>query len=114
MVTLTDNAREAVKQIIAALPERRRAALLADLSQADIEDRNGLGSILGFKLPGHAPVHFRGKLLPVEGAVDDADGEGVEVLLFVDAQGRLSELELVRYATGDLKGPNWTTFRLRG
>ncbi len=110
---LDPGAREAVTQIIRALPERLQSALLFDLSQAEVEDRNGIGSMLGFRLPAHEVEDERGKLLPIEGKVGDADGAPIDVMLWVDGHDRLYELELVRYHPGNLIGPNWATFRLR-
>ncbi len=109
---LFEGAREAVRRIVLALPESRQPSLLRDLAQAELEDRNGIGSILGFRFRGYEVLHPCAQLLPVEGTVEDADGAALQVMLWLDANDRLYELELVRYDPGNLKGPSWSTFQL--
>ena len=48
-----------------------------------------------------------------EGTVIDADGVPLEVVVYTDRNSRLFEFELIRYADGDVIGPDWSTFAIR-
>jgi hypothetical protein len=111
MAELPDEMRDAVRQLIAHAQPGRRARLLADLDMAEVEAGNAVGSIFQFRLPGYR-AHPRSGQRPllVEGKVQDADGEILDVVLHVDPNGRLYELELLRWADGDVIGPDWRTF----
>jgi hypothetical protein len=62
-------------------------------------------------------VEYRARLLP-NGTVNvgtlflDSDGIELSVLLHADENGRLLELEFMRWDSSDLLGPNWETLRL--
>jgi hypothetical protein len=47
-----------------------------------------------------------------EGRMLDSDGTELSVLLHADENGRLLELEFMRWDSSDLLGPNWETLRL--
>lgn len=65
--------------------------------------------IAGYKRPMYRGQHPFG----VEGRMLDSDGVEVSVLLHVDENGRLLELELIRWDSKDLLGPRWETLRLQ-
>jgi hypothetical protein len=49
--------------------------------------------------------------VPIDALVLDADGAKLSVVLAEDENGRLYELQLIRYAQGAVLGPDWTTLR---
>jgi hypothetical protein len=111
MAQLPNELSEAVRQIVAHLEPEERARLSADLDVAEVECGNDVGSIFEFRLPGYRALHRSGQMpLPVEGRVRDADGEMLDVVLYVDPNGHLFELELLRWAEGNVIGPDWRTF----
>ena len=64
--------------------------------------------IAGYERPAYQGQHpFR-----VEGKVQDRDGSEISVLLYADENGRLLELELVRFDEGEVIEPDWSTMRL--
>ncbi len=111
MAELPKELREAVRQMVAHLAPEQRARLSADLDVADVELGNDVGSIFEFRLPCYRALHRSGQMpLPVEGKVRDADGEMLDVVLYIDPNGHLFELELLRWAEGYVIGPDWGTF----
>ncbi|WP_162579839.1 DUF6984 family protein [Variovorax sp. PBS-H4] len=69
----------------------------------------GMGSVKFIARPPHRGQHPFG----VEGRMLDSDGTKLSVLLHADENGRLLELEFIRWDSGDLLGPRWETLSLR-
>jgi len=110
---LVPQEREAIQSIASLLDEGPRSRLLDDLALASAEVLNDDGSIVRFHLDGYVRPPYRGQHpLPVEGALQDADGAHLSLLLHQDENDRLYELEIVRYEDGELKGPRWETLKL--
>ena len=104
----------AIRQLIAKQPQEAQAQLAADFEIAEMESINPFGSILSFRRPGYTSNPRSGQMpLPVEGVVEDADGALLDVVLYVDPNGGLYELELLRWADGYVKRPNWSTFTVK-
>ena len=113
MAELPKELREAVRQIVAHLAPEERARLSADLAVAEVEPGNDVGSLFEFRLPGYLALNRNGQMpLPVEGKVRDADGEMLDVVVYVDPNGHLFELELLRWSDGYVQGPDWRTFTI--
>jgi hypothetical protein len=100
--------------------EGGRNQLLLDMQNCMVEDMVPDGSMLRFHIGGYErPPQlerntFRGKdRFPVEGAITDADGGEMDVLIFSDQNSRVLELELVKHAGGPVEGPDWSSFRLK-
>ena len=64
--------------------------------------------INGYDRPPYRGQHSFG----VEGKVNDSDGQLLMIDLFADQNDRLLELEIVRYADGPIKGPDWASLVL--
>lgn len=86
--------------------------MLADLAVAEVEVLLQDRSMLRFHLPGHVPSKPGQAPLTPEAKVRDLDNELLEVVLFEDADGRLFEFELVRYAEGLVLGPDWSALEV--
>lgn len=85
---------------------------MCDLDTAGVEALNKDRSILRFHLPDYERDEGQMPLCP-EGSVLDADGEPLEVVVYIDRNSRLMEFELIRYAAGDVIGPDWTTLAVQ-
>lgn len=104
------------RRLIQAFAERvdppASEQLLRDLELASAEAVLPDGSIVRFHLDGYVRPPYRGQhTIGVEATLEDKDGATVTVLLHQDEQNRLFELELVRFAEGDLIEPRWDTVR---
>lgn len=111
---LTHGELGAIEEIAQSLDDYDNNKLMDDVKIAGVEIKNKDRSIIAFLLPGYSrPDSVNGQeSYPFEGQVDDKDGEKLSVILYKDINGRLVELELIRYASGDVVGPNWDTFRV--
>lgn len=115
MSQLNDHERRAIDLILGRLPTGVREKILLDLEGAVVEVINRDRSILRFHIPGYGGAKSVGQQpLGVEGKVRDQDGELLDVVIYQDANDRLFEFELVRYALGEVIGPDWPTFTIAG
>lgn len=112
MDRLTEHERAAVLALITHQPVERRERLISDLAVAEVKALNSDRSILRFHLPDYGRAEGQNPLCP-EGAVIDRDGAVLEVVVYTDRNHRLFELELIRYAEGDVIGPDWATFAVQ-
>jgi hypothetical protein len=111
--TLTTVERQVISAIADELGSADRAQLLADVENATARTAARDGSVVEFDIAGYARPPFVGQQpFNVEGRVRDSDGAELEVLLHADHNGRLLELELVRYEKGDVIAPDWSTLQL--
>ena len=111
---LTDHERRFVQQVAERLDQHDRNQLLQDAAVASAETINADGSIVRFHLAGYRRPLYRGQhAVPAEGTMQDADGAVISVLLHQDENNRLYELELIRYAEGNLIAPNWETLTIQ-
>lgn len=100
--------------------DKERNQLLQDLKSCEVEEAAPDGSRLVFHIRGYRRPPYRGQdtfrgrdSFPVEGAVVDADGGEMDVLIFSDQNGRVLELELVKHMVGSVLGPDWTSFKVK-
>lgn len=111
--TLTTDERQIIAAIAHQLGSVDRTQLLADLENATARTVARDGSLIEFDIAGYTRPPFLGQNpFNVEGRVRDNDGAELEVLLHADHNGRLLELELVRYEKGDVIAPDWSTLQL--
>ena len=102
---------DAVRRLVAKLPSEVRDQVMADVASAMVRPDAGDGSRLVFEIPGYERPPYEGQRpYPFEGKLRDDDGADVCVVLHADQNGRLFELELIRWAEGELIRPDWTTF----
>jgi hypothetical protein len=96
------------------LGEGERAQLLQDLQKASAAPATPDGSRVVFNIARYDRLPYRGQHpFGVEGGMLDSDGTELSVLLHADENGRLLELEFIRWDSGDLLGPRWEKFSLR-
>ncbi|WP_124684617.1 DUF6984 family protein [Cupriavidus pauculus] len=114
MRPLTTEERKLVAGFASKLEEAERIQLLKDLRNSSAIPARSDGSRVMFEIAGYKRPMYRGQHpFGVEGWMLDSDGVEVSVLLHVDENGRLLELELIRWDSKDLLGPRWETLRLQ-
>lgn len=97
-----------IRKVADRLPEHDRAQLLKDLMHAFVEEELADGSRITFGIDSYVRPPYRGQhSFGVEGTLNDKDGASISVDLFADENGRLLELELIRWGHGDLIDPDW-------
>lgn len=112
MRELTSSEMRVIREVAARLPESERDRLLADMEVATADIRSKDGSRIAFDIPGYIRPAYRGQHpFGVEGKVLDRDGSELSVLLHADENGRLLEMELVRFDEGRVLEPDWSTLR---
>ena|SRR5437899_2114391 len=95
--------------------EPQRQSLLSDLDKATAEEIHDEQLTIRFEIDGYARPPYRlERPLPIDAAVLDADGATLAVVLSADENGRLFELQVIRFERGPVLGPDWTTLRLLG
>lgn len=110
---LTSDEKHVIREIALRLPKDERDKLLADMERATVERMSGDASQIVFEISGYDRPAYRGQHpFPAEGKVQDRDGSELSVLLHADENGRLLELELVRFDEGAVIEPNWGTLRV--
>jgi len=97
-----------VGRVAFQLPADQREQLLFDLSCAMASPVNQEESRILFKIKGCDPPSYEGQYsFPVEIRVLDFDNSELTVVLCADKNGRLFELEIIRWDEEKLKGPIW-------
>lgn len=113
MRQLTSDEKYVIREIARRLPANERDKLLSDMERATAVSVLGDASRTAFTIAGYERPAYRGQHpFGVEGKVKDRDGSDLSVLLHADENGKLLELELVRFDEGEVIGPDWSTLRL--
>ena len=113
MRPLTSAEKFVIRQFAEKLRRRECEELLEDMENAIAETAVNDGSRIIFTIEGYERPAYRGQHpFGVEGKVRDHDGADLSVLLHADENGRLLELELVRFNDGDVVEPDWSTLQL--
>lgn len=113
MRPLTQDEKKLITTFASRLTENERRQLLADMMKAtaslDVPD----GARIRFEIADYSRPEYRGQHpFGVEGRMLDSDGVELSVLLHADENGRLLELEFIRWDSSDLIGPKWETLTL--
>lgn len=112
MRPLSESEINVVKGVAERLLPPYSQRLLDDLAIASTTSPDTGASIVQFVLAGYERPAYEGQhSYGVEGRVNDQDGSELMFVLHADANGRLLELELVRFDEGDVVAPNWSTLR---
>jgi len=115
MRSLTECERNVIRAIADFLPLENQRRLLVDLELATAHSVLPDNSVIKFSIAGYDRPPYAGQhSFGVEGELLDRDGTRVGLLLFADQNGRLLELELIRWGDGDLIDPDWKTLKLYG
>lgn len=99
MRSLTNDEMQVVQRIARKIGDKEDKQLLSDMVNAQAEDLAADGSRIGFDIHGYECPSYRGQHpYSVKGKVLDQDGVELSVLLYADENGRLLELEIVRWS----------------
>lgn len=113
MRPLTHEERMLIATIASKLGESERTQLLEDLKLTLATRCTPDGSRIGFEILGYERPPYQGQHpFGVEGRMLDGDGAELSVLLHADVNGRLLELEFIRWDSKSILGPCWGTLRL--
>jgi hypothetical protein len=109
---VNDLERHIIVRVAERLPEPKRSQLLQDLAHAEAESfPSEQADRVVFHISGYERPPYRGQESFVWGGgeMKDKDGETVDWDVYEDQNGRLLELELIRYAPGKLIAADWRT-----
>ena len=113
MRPLSKNEIDFIRKVADRLPPAERHRLLEDLEVASVSSAASGDAIVQFQLAGYErPVYEGQHSYGVEGRVNNQDGSELLVILHADANGRLLELELVRFDVGDVISPDWSSLQI--
>ena len=102
-----------VTQLVAKLDKDAREQVLADLANAKARPASDDGSRIAFDIEGYERPAYRGQhAFGCEARMLDHDNAPLSVVLYADENGRLLELEFIRWEAGDLLAPRFDTLTL--
>lgn len=110
---LTEAETSAIRIVAQKLPPDTARQLLTDLDHATADLGTPDGSRILFTISGYQRPAYRGqRSFGVQGDMLDKDGVKLSFDLFADENGRLLEMELIRWGEGGLISPDWSTLTL--
>jgi uncharacterized protein DUF6984 len=92
--------------------ETQRRDLLADLDKAMAEEIRDEHLTIRFHIDGYTRPPYRFERPLPSAPVLDADGAKLDVTVSLDENGRLFELQIIRFDPGPVLGPDWSTLRV--
>jgi hypothetical protein len=113
MRALTAEEESAVRWFAEQAGGAQRLSLLGDLADASVEEIRDKQLTIRFEIEGYKrpPYRFE-RPIPIDATAQDADGASLAVVLSTDANGRLFELQVMRFEHGPVLRPDWSTLRL--
>jgi hypothetical protein len=111
---LSEGEKSLIARFAEKLDDAEKEQLLADAAHAMAKNTVADGSIMLFEIvdyPRRPPYGGR-CLFRVEGKMLDSDNAELSVLLHADENGRLLELEFIRWDSNDLLSPQWDTLQV--
>jgi hypothetical protein len=110
---LTNEEKHIITQIAEKLGGNEGAQLLTDMGNASVIFAKSDGSRIQLEIQGYQRPDYKGQHpYGVEGKMLDQDGAELSVLLHADENGRLLELEFIRWGEENLIKPKWDTLNL--
>jgi len=102
-----------IRAVAQKLADNEARQLLEDSEQAYVLEEFADGSRITFGINGYIRPPYKGqRSYGIEYTLQDKDGAEVSVDIFSDQNGRLLEIELVRWGHGPLISPNWKSITL--
>lgn len=102
-----------IARLAEKLDSQERAQLLKDAAHATADLAAKDGSRIIFDIPDYRRPEYRGQHpFRAEGKMLDSDDVQLSVLLHGDENGRLLELEFIRWDQNDLCSPQWSTLQV--
>lgn len=104
---------EAIRQMANRLTDSERAQIAEDLRCAYVLTSESQPGWIVLGLRGYERPAFRGQRpFGVDGRMLDTDGAEITVVLHADANGRLLEIELIRWDEREPIAPQWSSFEV--
>ncbi len=113
MRLLSDEERTLIARFAEKLDDAEKEQLLADAACATAEAAVMDGSRIMFDIVDYQRPPYRGQhSFGVEGRMLDKDAAELSVCLYADENGRLLELEFIRWDSTNLLDPQWDTLQV--
>lgn len=113
MRPLSRHEKNLIERFAEKLDSVKEQQLLADVASATADSVNADGSRIEFAIADYERPPYRGQhSFGVEGRMLDQDNAELSVCLYADENGRLLELEFVRWDSIKLLGPQWDTLQV--
>lgn len=110
--SLSEEEKVLITRFAEKLDDAERGQLLADAEHAMVKMAATDGSRILFEIAGYQHPPYRGQHpFGVEGTMLDSDNTELSVLLYADENGRLLELEFIRWDSNNLLSPQWNTLK---
>jgi len=94
------------------LPPLEKSQLTYDLQHLTTVRRASAGEVINFEIEGYDRPPYKGQNpYSMEGSMLDEDGAELCIIPFKDQNGRLLELEIIRWEDGDMINPQIDTIR---
>jgi hypothetical protein len=113
MRSLSNEEQNLITRFAEKLNENKRSQLLVDAAHATAKEVSTDGSRILFNIADYRRPSYHGQhSVGVDGRMLDADNAELSVCLYVDENGRLLELEFIRWDPTDLLSPQWSTLQV--
>lgn len=113
MRPLSENERNLITRFAAKLSEVEGAQLIADAAHATAKAVTPDASRIMFQIDGYNRPPYRGQHpFRVEGRMNDSDAVELSVSLYADENGRLLELEFIRWDSKAIQELQWQTLQV--
>ena len=113
MRPLSNNEQNLIACFANKLDEAERGQLIADAADATVIAVTPDASRITFEIDRYHRPPYRGQHpLKAEGRMKDGDGSELSVLLHADENGRLLELEFIRWDSKDIQNLQWHTLQV--
>jgi hypothetical protein len=110
---LLEGEKSLIAQFADKLDSAEREQLRFDVARATAKIDVTDASRVMFDIAGYQRPPYRGQQpFGIEGTMLDSDNAEVSVLLHADENGRLFELEFIRWDSKHILGPQWNTLKL--
>ena len=113
MRSLSNNEQMLIAHLAEKLDGHERAQLLEDAAHATADLAAKDGSKIIFEIADYRRPNYCGQHpFSAEGKMFDSDDAELSVLLHADENGRLLELEFIRWDLNDVRSPQWNTLQV--
>lgn len=113
MKQLTVEEKKLLYQFAAKMNAEQSAHLKNDIEKLSVVSRAPDNSTIVFDIQQYTRPTYKGQhQYPIEARMQDEDGTEITVVLYADENGRVLELEFIRWDEAALMKPNWESLVL--
>lgn len=100
-----------IKRFAEHLSKDDQRQIFCDLAGLSIRSATEDGEVFAFEIEGYERPPYTGQRdVDVDARVLDSDGAVIGIVLYTDQNGRLLELEYIRWDLEKIQDPQWDTF----